>query len=1116
MEDIFTTKNKDWQPQADELKTHINYQLLSGNVEGTDAITDMISAGVFSEKNKKIAQGVIQQVYDGISTLPVNPEIIEMAKDRLTRSLIDHRRYGDSFLPKPMFDDHINKLISAGDVGSLIETADTLSSQTLEKSPVNLAKAIGSFADRIETLRPEDQIKLIDWVSKGNAPLSQTKKIHKTLLNNVTNLEQKESTNKVLLSSAESMIRAADTEEKAGYAVDLATRIIKDPQISQDNKNLANSALAQAVQGSNKISDKHKIQAFVHMNPEYNEFNHMYPFNNSEIPDSVIQSDEAFAVATHGTKLLAMANWGMGSLNEDKISVLLDRIQANPDVVFGDSAGLITDLLRNKNTISEAVAQKAMDTLGHSYDITKRGSEVDFGKRSTLGDIIIRNDTQDLKNSLADPNMSLDYKSQHINERLGRYSSQAYPEYHEALLDAQHGVIKSMTAQAEIGSNQITAHNVKKVVDGLIKGNKEFSNDDGASSLKILEIAKDFSNLKQTLKAAFPNSFDETEMIESSVKMRGSFFKNMKPDIDIDKVYEFCPNAYDYYDDMAKLTPAMLDKVPTDDLSLSDSLHYWPQKMDSNTFTNNFMPKFKEMIGNPEFAKNEKNLRKLITSVGKYHSDSLTDDNVTLLSTYGKTQGQSEEEQAESAARGLELMGGKNITLPFIQKNLEKSKDMLKWTGNKFPEEVTGFIKKTHHINDISEQLLEINPKAAPAALIENDAIDTNTIDRVLSSADKASSPEHIVNVAMKKPNISEKTLSTLVDQTKQGFNFFDKGVWTDSTSIHPAFYNPTYGHDLFIKESTGFPKNEDISIKSQDNNLVHTAEHSKEKNAIREALTKVPPEGISYQDYKKINPKNAETAAVKSIFMAAKGQKATPEDLAKGMKEHGGDFHVTYSSWDGAQRHTKKDNLVMQLNTGKDMNEAMKKDPKLHGLFQLMQKTLVTHNERTSNHPVTPFNASWVRIDTSAGQEGWIIEETQSDFDAHLDRACERIAERNPAGLTINGQIVKPEELPEYKKKIAKIISGWHEASIKATIELAKKNGVKNLYMHGIGVRSYLSGMGDKKEYPVWMQHMYERWPKNNGLEEVDYQDYPNKSQDFYDKVKSTGRSTKCWKFKL
>jgi hypothetical protein len=1123
LEEIFSAKNPEWhQHSTDQLKNHIRYQMLSGNLDGMSAIPEMVSAGIFNEKNKTIAKKAIQQIYDDISTMPINPHNMTRAKVRLTELLLDHRRYGDDFLPKPMLDDYIKTLTNQLDISKLIETSDILARHNNGKTPASLAKALGGFINDIQDLDPIDQESLLKWVDNGDYPLSQLKKIHNTLLGKAVTPEQKHQAASVVFRSASNIIRNAKSEEKCGYAIDLCTRAVKDPEISPNHRLMANDTLIKALSSSDKTSDKHKLQAFLAMdniNPKENpDYHYVLP---DTLPEAIGESNEAFAAATHGIKLQLMAKYGMKSLEEDKVSALLDRIHANQEGLDIKNNECISLLLDNKNRIGEAVAQKAINTIGQDYAIEydTKFQRNPLDKKSPLAKALVDKTIEKTKAFMSSPDTSLASKMDTINRQISKVSADSYPEHLGSLIDSSSYILKSALAQTEIGSEQITAQNISTIssrmgemLNRVLGQNKNSKKP--ISDIKLLEMANDLDQWSETQEEKFKRNYLETAW---SPRINSHFFETLKPGIDVNRIYELCPTAYRYYHVVPRLTAEMINKVPLNmeshdfDGLVYPVMHHWVKKMNPETFSKSFMPKLRTFYERTGSLTN-RYTNDLLDSIAKHQSNSLTEDDVNFLSArnFPENEHLDKYQQKNNNTDTIRLMGGRNISLQFVRQKLEKGLSEAHTDGVNF------FIARTPHVNEIFDQFNEYSKKEGrnfAVNIIQNNELSGQNIDKILKLSDNE---PNTVRAAMRRSNINEETLNTLMGDTKDSYQFFKDPVWRAGTEVHPVFTNMTYGHRIFLDESKGFPISPEIPITPSPDNLVFTAEHSKERDAIREALSKIPPEGISFADYKKINPKNAETNVIKGIFMAAKKQTITPEDLSREMKNHDGDYSVTYSQWSGLQTHRNATNLVIQMNTGVGMNEAMKKDPQAFAFFQLMQKAihLTPSTNSVSNHPVTPFCVSWARVDTSAGDKGWIIEETQSDFDRRLDQFIHILTEKGTTDMQIDGHTVTVEDLPKYKKRLEKIIEGWHEATIKATVNLAKKNGIKNLYLHGLGVRHTL--IDPSSDPSVTLQYMYDKWPRKNGLEEVDYQDYPAKSQSFYNMVRKNKLSTKCWKFKL
>jgi hypothetical protein len=321
---------------------------------------------------------------------------------------------------------------------------------------------------------------------------------------------------------------------------------------------------------------------------------------------------------------------------------------------------------------------------------------------------------------------------------------------------------------------------------------------------------------------------------------------------------------------------------------------------------------------------------------------------------------------------------------------------------------------------------------------------------------------------------------------------------------FHPAFKNPIYGRDLFAAQPVTVPAN----VKNvEKDKLTTTAHHSVARNRLQSLQQVMPQEGMDWKTLKKVAPKMENWPQVKNLFMSKKGNFVSHEDLLDAMnKSEGAEFHVTYTSWDGIQRHGNGTNLVVQMNTSKKMQEEISKDPQLWDFYLMIQES-----SNYSGHPVTPHACSWTRVDTSAGEKGWSVEEFQSDFSRRLGGM---IKQALAAGGGKSSKYT-PEQGEEYGAKIQKAFEGWYEASLNSTIENARKHGVKEIFIHGSGIRSVLSGKG-KEDIPDSWFDMYDKHPKSMGFEKCDYSEYPNFDNSTLSSAKSKGHSSHCWRLKL
>jgi hypothetical protein len=287
--------------------------------------------------------------------------------------------------------------------------------------------------------------------------------------------------------------------------------------------------------------------------------------------------------------------------------------------------------------------------------------------------------------------------------------------------------------------------------------------------------------------------------------------------------------------------------------------------------------------------------------------------------------------------------------------------------------------------------------------------------------------------------------------------------------------------------------------------NLITSVSYSTAAEKISQLLPIIPAEGITWANFKKSNPKLEHVPEIKRLFMSKKNQTVMPEDVVKAAKDLSKEFTITYTKWDGIQRHTgDAPNLVMQLNLGPQTDQAFRDDPDLQQFYEFAIDSF-------RGHPITQKIGAWLRIDTLPGTKGWIVEEFQSDFGPTMSRIIKQYA--NNERMTINGKTVTAERAEELHQKIVDMIDGWYRAGLKGLEELAKKQGVENLYIHGPGIRAQLSSLHSERELPVRVTEMYSKMPEKLGWEKIDYSDYPSYSSQLFNKAKQNKWPTTCWK---
>lgn len=442
-------------------------------------------------------------------------------------------------------------------------------------------------------------------------------------------------------------------------------------------------------------------------------------------------------------------------------------------------------------------------------------------------------------------------------------------------------------------------------------------------------------------------------------------------------------------------------------------------------------------------------------------------------------------------------------------------------------DDVVDLARHAHVDSKVMDELVDAagteNFEHAIDKMSQNERVTADVVDRLVQSLDQIRekdeySAREIGERLTKNPSISPESLTSLYESTKDRYSTgFEVGQ-----KFHPAFLNPRHGGDLFRSLPVTVPK----SLKGyglSDAKLVKTAEYSQARSRLKQAMAAIPPQGIDWATFKRANPRMESWPEVKSMFMAKNNKPLMPEDAAEAIRRsEANEFHVTYTTWKGAQRHRggsgneKSDNLVIQLNTSKPMEEKMAANPKLLAFFQFVQQSANgTSDANVGGHPVTPHIASWVRVDVGGGKNGWIIEEQQSDFSQRLHDEIDSVAKQHPDGLHIGEHLVTPEEMHQFNDEIAEIVKGWYQAGFDAAEKLARNHGVKALYLHGPEPRAQLSGYDPKKPYPPYFREMYDKYPRSNGWEETSYDSYPVKSQSFSEQLEQRANK-RCWVKKL
>jgi hypothetical protein len=419
--------------------------------------------------------------------------------------------------------------------------------------------------------------------------------------------------------------------------------------------------------------------------------------------------------------------------------------------------------------------------------------------------------------------------------------------------------------------------------------------------------------------------------------------------------------------------------------------------------------------------------------------------------------------------------------------------------------------------------------------LVKNKYTSSNIIENIYNSYSKYSTDESIresreFNQLMIElsghPNISESTFFNIVNILNKHNKYDD--VFNPGSRYNPAFLNPKFGGKAFRQNPLGNPKIPNVDIKKMPVSISSEplGDFSKKKERLTDAMIKIGSEGITWAEAKRKFPDFEKIKEIKDVFMAKQNKPIMPEDFAKALNElekvkKQNDFHLTYAKWDGIQRHNSDNatpNLVVQLNNSEQTEKELNTDPKLWAIYQfILRQANRADNGNIGGHPTTPQLVSWSRVDTSSNQDGWIIEELQSDFTQQFRKRVRKLIASNPSIMDIGGYKIKSNELREYVKRIEQVLEGHHQAAVEAIKKAAIQHGVKKLFMHGYQVRGHLShgtsvGMYNKDYISPAIKKIYGTDPELWGFKKCKYTDYPNWSQETQRQTDKKFDETPCW----
>ena len=1068
-------------------------------------------------------------------------------------------------IPPSMIKSIVESSVKENDIDNIIHM-----NKAMDKPPASIKKAIKGYLQKPEALTGEQLSELAYSFDIEKATHKSAKHIMDALANKADEAKSPEET--FAIAEARVGLSSKLLESKDSKSVDLGINIIQS-HLNNENEDVQEAALS----GAKKIikSDldlNHRVQTFKLLPVDLPPVSSSTAIMRMYLPQDFLENEEIINTpdSTWKTRLYAYNSDILGNAGAD---YLVNQVVSSPDYDSDDKYKLMSNLFSNTD-VNHDIKMK----LFRSFDAEEkrgairsaigrdRNTFISGGAYLGLSDLI--NDTEQQTQNLFDSGASdLESLAGALNQLSsielsdirfdqGQFTDAQFEEGVQAIntyldrgLSIANSVYTKAMSRIENSPEQISESEFKGFMNSMLDYQAEIlSTPAKKDGMEMLHVAKLARNLYEAYKEKHGEELAENHLLgdwNSNLSTMQDFHEQNRnlivkwnkstvvKDEDWKEILEKEPNVV--------LGFHKRESIPGSVLNLIDYKGVFdPAEADSsgiNDFIRNRMTDWLPRIKSADHQDGINFAKKIIKDHYKANPASNMGSEKFALRTFDVFQNKLNQEDVfeilnhigRGSAKSQLLMhaarnscGGSEVINKAIYEGGLKSEydSLLSIARNsKLSQENTSKLISTFKAAGRQSRNLFLH-------LASNQSVDVNTLKYINEESSNLGKHESrkIKERLQKHPNTDKKLFKQLYEETKEFYK--NQETIEIGTEFNPAYLNRNFGGDLFRSRPVVIPERQPDTVSRDSSKIPKTVYHSKARDLLQEATKLIPAEGINYGKFKQLNKQLAERKEIKDVFMSSKKQFVTPEVMSRAIESAGGDYHLTYASWDSMQRHMedapngndeKFTNLVVQLNTGKSMEKQLAADPKLWSFFQMVQKAgNRTADGNIGSHPVTPHLAGWIRIDTSGGEEGWVVEEFQSDFSSSLRGQIKDIKRKYPDGLELDGQFYHPDELDKHAKQVEKIISGWHEAAVKAAKNIAKKNGAKQLFLHGEGVRSAMSFGPNKRENPVWMQHMYSRHPRKNGWEECDYTDYPNWSKERKKEAEQTLHGTKCWKIKL
>jgi hypothetical protein len=329
--------------------------------------------------------------------------------------------------------------------------------------------------------------------------------------------------------------------------------------------------------------------------------------------------------------------------------------------------------------------------------------------------------------------------------------------------------------------------------------------------------------------------------------------------------------------------------------------------------------------------------------------------------------------------------------------------------------------------------------------------------------------------------------LNDLVRNPRTSDNLANSMLESNHVSKSDMEYNPSIGGKLWRDNKHEFPEGTGVEKGKE----VPEAHFRPQEDKVRQVAAMVPPGGmIDWAEFKKEQPSLAGNPVIQKLFTSAPKQRVTKEHAEKYMSEMPGKkFLMSYSRWNGMQRHNSNNQTVFQINNSEQMDNNFKNNPDHGGLYRVIQNA-----SQATGHPHGPQSIGWSRVDT-AHPEHWFIDEVQSDFNSNISKELHAISETGQTkGLQDYG--VDAKDAPKAVRAVQDGFMGWEKAILQNVIDTAKKHGVKKVSIHS-GETKTMMNKGQEEGVTNKYDKIYNRLTQDMGFKAAKYDSIPTAGND-------------------